>query len=504
MKARLALFLFSALSAPWAATEYDSFIVPNSSTSYPTISSVLSIEEGAVNKMLKREFAKSIHFHLGDQYLSRTVRVGDVLEGSFTASVTGFNDFSFGIREIGIDLQKAPGASSANMVARLAFDLNIGGVFVRSYTFDWNFTGYYKPVLLLDKNVTLDLVSDLDALAGNITYDDVCNALQSHTSTDCNEALGIVRDKLKQGLRYLPIAPNVREALADLSSYRNRITTFFANQAYCHDFASLSIPCPAPVAQAESEAKSYFMTIANSFESDGYRSDLPEIPSWEQALQTSIDWVHACSRDNSNPLKDACSSIELASLFSGKMAIPNQTYNDMVAFLGTISGLLAPNGKRIEGLPASISNGSVYVMFDKDRFLLFVNYDFKAEAATLTPSYNASTGILTLTSNTPFSIVAITPVDGWYASNLLLDPNVATLSGLSLDGPRGVYTMSLDLRYALLWSFQYRWMKNAYCAPGAGCPSPDYQNMTGISLNMKVRTSVAGAEANFYTYSVKL
>jgi hypothetical protein len=503
MNARLAMFLFSALSSPWAATEYDPFIVSNNSSSYPTVSTVLSVEEGAVNKMLRREFAKSIHFHAGDLNLSRTVRVGDVLEGNFTASVTGFNDFSFAIREIGIDLQKAPGASSANMVARVAFDLNIGGVFVRSYSYDWNLAGQYKPVLLLDKNVALDLESDLDALAGNITYNDVCNALQSHTSTDCNEALSIVRDKLKLGMKYLPIAPNVREALANLSAYRNRITTYFADQGFCHEFAGRNIACPAPVAEAESQAKAYFMTIANNFESDGYRGDLPEIPSWKQALQTSKDWVYACSRDNSSPLKDACSSIEFVMLFSGNMGIPDQTYNDMVSFLGTVSGLLATNGKRIEALPASISNGSVYVMFDKDRFLLFVNYDFKAEAPTLVQSYDPTSGILTLTSNTAFSITAITPVDGWFASNLLFNPDLAVVSGLSLDAPRGEYKMSIDLKYALLWAYQYKWWKKGFC-PGTGCPAPDYQNMAGISQTIKVTTSLAGVASNPSSYTIKL
>jgi hypothetical protein len=503
MRIGLALVCLAAATTGWSATEYDQFIASNASSSYPTITTLLSIEEGAVNKVLRREFAKSFHFHVGDQNLSGTVRVGNVLEGNFTASVTGFNDFSFGIREIGIDLQKAPGDAAGSLVARVAFDLNIGGAFVRSYTFDWTLKGTFKPVLLLDQDMMLDLAQDLDDLAGHISYDDVCNALQSHSSTDCNEALGIVRGKLKQSMHYLPIGPNVRAYLANLSRYRDIISDYYANNGFCHTFAQDNFTCPEPVAQAESQAKNYFMAIATALESSGFRSDLPEIAGWKQSLKASRDWLNACSSDNSNPLKSECGKLVFMLQLIGNYGIPERTYDQMVAFQGSVMGLLAPNGRRIEGLPASISNGSLYVMFDKDRFVVYVNYDFKAETPTLAQSYDAPSGILTLTSNAAFSIISINPVDAWSASNLEIDPDQAMYSRLSLDPTTGVYTIQVDLRKGLLWGYQYKWWQNKFC-PSIGCPPPDYSNMAGRTATLTVTTSVAGAPSNSSSYPVKL
>lgn len=485
------------------ATEFDQFVLPNTSGTYPTFSTILSIEEGAVNEILRREFARSIRYRLGNVNYSQAVRVGDVLEGGFTVDHEGMTEFSFGINHVGIDLQKDAGASTANLVARLDFSLNIGGVFVRNYKYDWNINGTQKPILVLNNEMVLDLVDDIQSLGSVISYQDVCNALGNPGENTCYEYHTIIAGKLKQAFRYLPFVRDIQGKLTDLTGFRNDVADFFRTAGYCKSFTAQDVACPTEIAALELKATQQFAALTAIFESSGF-VEVPEIASWTQTVAALNTWMNACSENSAHPYYSSCRWAFLTLIWTGGSYRLTRIYENTVAFLGTVTGLLAPDGRRVGQLPVFLYNGRIYGKFDKDRLLLGVSYDVKAAVPTVTSTYDAASGIMTLTSNAGFSILSIKPVDGWFASNLIVPVTNEVASPLAFDAARGVYEIKVDLKYALLFAYQYKWWKNQYCPSGGGCPPPDYGNMAGTQKSLTVTPSVGGSINSSSTVNVQL
>src|SRR5688500_1043039 len=98
------LLLASGLSLSGVgATEYDPFVLTNPA-GYPTFSTILAVEEGGINAVLRREFAKGVRYRVGSYNTGLPVRVGDYLEGTFSVDHAGMTEFSFIVHEVGIDL----------------------------------------------------------------------------------------------------------------------------------------------------------------------------------------------------------------------------------------------------------------------------------------------------------------------------------------------------------------------------------------------------------------
>lgn len=505
------LFLGALAASPpalHAATEWDEFI-PSNGGSFPTMSALLSVEEAAINKILRDDFVKTIRFTLGSTLLDRTVRVGDVLEGHVTVTAPGMSEFSFTVHKLAVDVQENPPPFPVSkMVVRMDMSLYIGTVFVRRYAYDWTLnssgnSGPERSVILLDRDLVMDLWTDIQNLTIGVTRDHICAAIPSLGAAACQEYEWRIMERLRVALRYLPLIRDYAKKNIDLSPFRNQVANYYKANGQCRVLTPLfgtPVTCPSELISLVDQAINKFNALTYAMEDAG-GEDGPAYTAWIQARDAVKAWVQTCSANTSNPLRNQCLTMipylsSYASYFGG-------IYDKTLDKVEVVMQLLSEDGMRIGTSPIFLANGRIFGALDRDRIVVGTSFDVKALTPAVTFQYDVTTGYMTITANTAFSILSLAVVDGWFNNNLLMPVSGPAFGSLYYDASREVYEMRIDMRASLLYAYQYKWWQNQYC-PGVGCPPPSYANMAGTEKDITVYTSVGADISNIKTVRVKL
>jgi hypothetical protein len=513
----LSLAFLTIPSGKARATEYDPFIPANGGT-YPTVSTLLSVEEGAINKILRDDFVKRFHFSIGTTLLDKTVRVGDVLEGHVTVTNPGMSEFTFQVNQLAVDVQRTlPPNAVSKMVVRMDLSLSIGTVFIRNYKYDWVINGVFnsgpqRSVILLDRDLVMDLRTDAQTLAGiGISRDHICAAIPSLGAAACQEYESRILGGLQNALSYLPLIREYAQKSINLSPARAQAASYYQTISPCKLFTQ-GVPgtsCPVQLAALETDALRLFNEMTVALEQTG---DLESaaIYAWEVAKQKPETWLRGCAASPSNPFRSTCASTLVdfvkKNYDDSRFRSIIRISSDALYLVESIMELMSEEGKRIAETTVYLSNARLFGALDNDRVIIGTSVDIKARAPTVTFAYDETSGIVSIKSNTGIGILALTPNGGWvpsYLKKVEVSEDVLVSPSAYYRETDG-YEVRLDLKTAFFNALHRAWAEDGFCI-STGCPEPTRGNAAGkASQYITVWTSVGASIDNVQSFLVKL